>query len=87
MVHAASKRQQQVDANYEYFKSILPDILHIHRGKFLLLQNCETRGYYDTLSDALEAAHVFCPEDEYSIQEVTDEVIHLRYFSHVEPLT
>ncbi|MCY4049678.1 MAG: hypothetical protein OXF24_08830 [Hyphomicrobiales bacterium] len=83
---ATSKRQQQVDANYEYFKSILPGILHIRRNKFLLLQNCEARGYYDTLSDALEAARVFCPKGDYSIQEVTDKVVDLGHFSHVDPL-
>ena len=86
MTNTTSKRQQQVDANYEYFKSILPNILHVYPNKFALLQNCEVRGYYDTLSDALEAARAFCPEDEYSIQEVTDEVIDLGHFSHVDPV-
>lgn len=86
MRDAISKRQQQVDANYEYFKSILPGILHVHRNKFALLQNCEIRGYYDTLADALEAAHAFCPEGDYSVQEVSDRVIDLGHFSHVDPL-
>lgn len=77
MRNATSKHQQQIDANCEHFKSILPNILHTHRNKYALLQNCEIRGYYDTLSDGLEAARSFCPEGDYSIQEVTDRIIDL----------
>lgn len=86
MRDATSKRQQQVDTNYEYFKSILPGILHVHGGKFALLQNREIRGCYDMLADASETARVFCPKGDYSIQEVTDRVIDLGRFSHVDPL-
>ena len=86
MRDAISKRRRQVDTNYEYFKSILPGILHVHGDKYVLLQNCEVRGYYDTLADALETARAFCPEGDYSIQEVSDRVTDLGYFSHVDPL-
>ena len=77
---------QPNEDNYQYFKTILPDILHIHQGKYALLQNRQVLAYYDTLEDALMTAHAFCAEDGYSIQEVTDRVVDLGYFSHVHPI-
>lgn len=86
MSNKISKQQRQVNANYEYFQAILPDILRAHRGKYALLQNCKSLGYYDTLEDATKAARVFLPGKAYSIQEVTNTVIDLGHFSHVDSL-
>lgn len=86
MSNKISKQQPQVNANYKYFQAILTDILRIHRGKYALLRNCKSLGYYDTPEDATEAARVFLPGKVYSIQEVASTVIDLGHFSHVDSL-
>lgn len=77
----AQKRKEEVDANFEFFETILQDIIKEHKGQFALIKNKEIKGYFATLKDARETAKNIAKDNIYSIQEVTDEVVDLGIFS------
>ena len=75
------KLSNQVTDNYEEFKKLLPSIINMHRNKFALMRDGEVKNYYITLEDAVSTAHVFYPDERYSIQKVSNEVVDLGFFS------
>lgn len=81
----ADMRQQAINKNYEAFKAKLPSIIDSHRGKFALIKDEEIIEYFDTAKDALLAAQKLYGNEVFSIQEVTDAVIDLGYYSHAVP--
>lgn len=78
----SNAKQQEIDANYERFKIVLPDILPQYRGKHVLLRRTEIIEYFDSARDALLFASHQYPDGLFSIQEVTDKVIDLGWFSY-----
>ncbi|MBI4082744.1 MAG: hypothetical protein HY423_09050 [Candidatus Lambdaproteobacteria bacterium] len=75
-------QQEQVDRNFEAFKKLLPKILNEHRNKFALMKDGEIVGYYSTAEDARQTGERFFANQPYSIQQVTDVLIDLGFFSH-----
>ena len=78
----SQSRQEAVDRNYEAFRAMLPDLLRTLPGKFVLLRDGEVVESFDTARDALLYAEKAFDDDLYSIQQVTDQVVDLGYFSH-----
>ena len=73
--------KNEIDKNYEYFKTILPKLLIDNRGKFALLRKQELVDIFDTELDALRAGKIF-KDSMYSVQEIKDELIsQLGFFS------
>ena len=79
------QRQREVDANFEAFQELLPDLLEHERGKFALMRDRKIVELFDTAGDALRAAALKYQDGRYSIQEITDRVIGLGYYSHAVP--
>jgi hypothetical protein len=76
------ERQEEVDRNFEEFQKELPRLLPNKRGQFALMKNRRITGFYDTVRDAQTAAGQLYPDGLYSIQQITDAIGDLGFFSH-----
>lgn len=71
----------EVDANFEAFQVLLPDVIAARRGQYALMRSSKVEGYYSSLRGALEAGYAFS-DRLFSVQEVTDRPADLGLFSH-----
>ena len=78
-----SKRQrEEVDRNYDAFMAILGSILDEHRDQNALMRDGCVVSYFDKPGDAYRAGLQRFPDGVFSIQEVTDEPVHLGFWSN-----
>jgi hypothetical protein len=75
---------KELDRNYDAFKGVLPDILREHRGAYVIVRDGKVLDIYQTMKDAYQAGWRQFQDDLFSVQEITDEVVDLGYFSHVD---
>lgn len=80
-------RLQEIDANYETFEEILPDLLEQHRGRYCLLRDRKIVEIFDTARDAYICGTKMFADERFSIQEVTDVPVDLGIFSHAVPFS
>jgi hypothetical protein len=74
-------RQTEVDQNLEFFLKELPR-LSAQRGKYALIRHQQIVDFFQTPMDALTAGNSAYPDRLFSIQQVTDAVTDLGYYSH-----
>lgn len=79
------QRQKEVDANFEAFQTLLADLIEQERGRFALMRDRQVVEIFDTPGDALRVASRRYDDGRFSIQEVTDRVIGLGYYSYALP--
>lgn len=75
------KEEDQVDLNYEVFKKRLPELMKTHKGKYLLMKDKEELGFFDSMEEAYKKGLDIDKNENFSIQEVTDEKLDLGWFS------
>ena len=75
-------RQREVDDNYRAFLDLLPELLGSDPGSFVLMRQRKTVQVFDTLGDAVAAGHLKFDDGLFSVQEVTEQVADLGFFSH-----
>ena len=73
--------QQEVDDNYEAFKKALPQLLARHPNRWALMRRGEFVDFFDTLRDAELVGTLFYDHGLFSVQEVTERVADLGWFS------
>jgi hypothetical protein len=78
-MNTARTKQQEIDANLEFFKKNLPTFLEQHRNKYALIRNCEVVDFYETVLDAQSIGEKLFKDDLFSIQKVTDATIDLGF--------
>ena len=78
----AKEIQKQVDQNYEAFKTMLPELLKANSGRWALVHNQELVAVFDTARDAQVAGESLYKNRLFSVQEVTNRVADLGWFSH-----
>lgn len=61
------------DKNYEFFKRELPNIISTHRGQFVVIRNEQIIDYYANAELALREAYQRFQDNDFIVQEVTDE--------------
>ena len=76
------KIQKEVDENFEAFKKLLPSLLGVRKGKFVLMRHKKMVEVFDSAGDAKLYAQAQFSDGLWSIQQVTDQVADLGYFSH-----
>lgn len=76
------KLQAEVDANFEAFQKMLPDLLSREANRWALMRHGECVGFYDTLRDAHVAARALYDDKLFSVQQVSFAVVDLGWFSH-----
>lgn len=74
--------QKAVDENFEAFQEQLPELAQQHPGRFVLMREKKVVESFDSARDAIIYAQDKFHDGLYSVQEVTDQVIDLGYFSH-----
>ena len=78
------KQQKEVDKNFDAFqKKVKEDKLdNSSKGKFALMKNGKIIDYFNTWEDANKAGEIAYEDKLFSIQEVSDEIINLGYYSY-----
>ena len=78
------ERIAEIDRNFQAFKRLLPTIKLSHSEEYALLRDRKIIRYFGEASDAFMYAERNYSDGVFSIQKVTDDVVDLGYFSHVE---
>ncbi len=78
-------RQNEVDANFEAFQKMLPDLIGKYDNRWALMRNRECVAFYDTVRDAVTAGDSQFKDGLFSVQEVTERIVDLGWFSHAMP--
>ena len=78
-------RQTKIEKNLEYFLRVLPN-LSAHRGKYAVLRQQRIVGFYDTVTDALQAANSQFHGRLFSVRQVIDVATALGFYSHAVPV-
>lgn len=78
----SDRKAQEIEKNFTYFQSILPTLAESHRGRYVLLQDANIVGIYDTVRDAQMTGAKFYKDGLFSIQQVESQPIDLGFFSH-----
>jgi len=79
---ASRSKQEEVDLNYEFFKTQLATISKQYWGKYALLRDRVIIAFFDTIQDAQTSGRTMYQDGLFSVQKVTDQVDDLGYFSH-----
>ncbi len=74
--------QKEVDANFQEFQKMLPEVLHREANRWALMRHGECSGFYDTLRDADTAGKTLYEDGLFSVQQVQTTVVDLGWFSH-----
>jgi hypothetical protein len=74
--------EEQLQKNYEAFVQKLPDLLPLHNGKFALMYDGEIVEFFDSARDAYVSGSKAYPDQNFTIQEVTDKVANLGFLSY-----
>jgi hypothetical protein len=75
-------KENEINANLEFFKKKLPELLEKHRDKYALLKDEEIVAFYDTVVDAQTTGEKLYPDGIFSVQKVTDASINLGFYSY-----
>ena len=62
-----------LEENYRYFLNQLPLLIVDHKNKFVLIRNCTCINFFDNIESALKSAINNYPDQNFIIQEVTDD--------------
>ncbi len=73
----------EVDNNFKAFINLLPSLLSTNLGKFALLHNEDIVEYFESSIDAFVNGHEKFGSGHFSVQEVTDYVENLGFYSYV----
>lgn len=72
----------EIEANLQFFRTKLPELLAGHRGRYALLRRQEVVGIYDTVRDAKMTGDRFFSDGLFSIQKIEDQPVDLGFYSH-----
>ena len=74
-------QQQEVDENYEAFKTLLPKLMNTDANRFALMHNRKVIACFDTGRDATLAGRTLLHGKLFSVQQVTNRAVDLGHFS------
>ena len=77
----SEKIEEEVKKNYSYFKDNFTELHKKYKNKFLVLRNKEVRKYFETGEEAILWAMKEYPDEMFSIQKVSNEVVDLGSIS------
>ena len=77
--------QKEIDSNYAAFKKMLPDLVKTNLGEFAVLRNEQIVCFFPSAGEADKFALEEFDDGLFSIQEVTERIASLGYFSYAAP--
>ena len=75
------RQQIEVDQNYDAFQRVLGSLLPQHRDEYALMRDREIVGFFAKPGTAYDEGVSRFRDGVFSIQQVTDEPIHLGFWS------
>lgn len=75
--------QTEIDRNFDAFQRVLSQYLPLHRGEWALLRHGRVVSLHPNAASAEGTGLSLYDDDLFSVQEVSDEVVDLGFFSHV----
>ena len=75
------EKQREVEKNFEFFQSVLPELLESHFGETALLRHQKIVAFFDTAQDAHTTGETFYEDGMFSIQKVDPRPIDLGIYS------
>jgi hypothetical protein len=78
-------REQELETNFAEFEKLLPTFQAQDNGKYVLMRYGKTVNIFDSNKDALIFAQAQFSDGMYSIQQITNKVMDLGYFSYAMP--
>ncbi len=75
--------QHEIDGNFDSFQRIVHQYLPARKGQWALMRHGEIVSFHPSAANAEGAGVSRFPDDLFSIQEVSDDVVDLGFFSHV----
>ena len=73
--------KKEIDASFEAFQDLLPELIEKEAGRWALLRNRECVDVYDALRDAMTAGNAQFEDGMFSVQEITANLVDLGWFS------
>lgn len=75
--------QHEIDGNFDSFQRVVHQYLPARKGEWALMRHGEIVSFHASAASAEGAGIAKYDDDLFSIQEVSDEVVDLGFFSHV----
>ena len=75
--------RKEVDQNYDFFKTQLPELIKEHQGDFALLRHQRIIRFFPDAMDAYFFGQEEYSDDLFSVQEITDEPVRLGIMEYV----
>jgi hypothetical protein len=79
---SGESQRAEVQANYEAFESELPSLMKRHKGKFAVYRHRQLLEFVDDYSVAEAFGRSRFNDGLFSIQEVTQESLDIRWFKY-----
>lgn len=79
----ANALQEEIDRNFDAFQRLVGQHLPERKGQWALMRQGEIVSFHPNAGSAEGAGMARFKDDLFSIQELTDEVVDLGFFSHV----
>lgn len=76
----------EVDANFDAFRTMLPDLMTTNPGRYVLLRHRQAADFFDDMASALSNGMQRYPDQMFSVQEITTRAADLGFFSHAVDL-
>jgi hypothetical protein len=75
--------ETEVDLNFNYFQSIVTNLMAEHAGQHVVLRHQRVDSFYDSPATAFVEGYKKFPDGLFSVQKVTTTPIDLGFYSHV----
>ena len=75
-------KQQEVEKNFDFFMSVMPEYTESHGGRYALLRHKKIIDFYDTIRDAYTTGERNYNDGLFSIQQVNPRPVDLGAYSH-----
>ena len=74
---------KEVEANFKYFQSRLPELMKNHRGQFALLHKRQIIEFFESEEDAIKTGKKDYGKGRFSVQQVSDICVDLGIQSNL----
>lgn len=80
---SVASAMREVEANFKYFQSRLPELMKHHRGQFALLHKRQIIEFFESEKDAVKTGKKDYGKGRFSVQQVSDVCVDLGIQSNL----
>lgn len=77
----SNARESELESNFDFFRRNLARFLQSHRGSYVLIRHANEVGFFEDVGDAYRTGLRQFPDEQFSVQRVSDEPIELGHMS------